>query len=175
MKTNIPLTRLNKLTDSEPSETLPYFKYYLGQCAFDELLPVQQKRLERLKTIWSLACSGSNNIQIQTQIRIKYGIEARQIAYDIKLAYQLHGELSKVDKAGRRVASIEYFDKISKAALKAEDYAAATKAREAADKLAGLHQDEEYTFTPEDFVKPTKRTYVIKSAQPIDTDYEDIP
>lgn len=175
MKTNIPLTRLNKLTDSEPSETLPYFRYYLGQVEFSELLPVQQKRLERLKTIWSLACSGATKHQIQKHIAKGYGIEDRQIAYDIKLSYQIHGELSKVDKDGRRVASIEYFDKISKAAFKDKEYAAATKAREAADTLAKLHKEEEYTFTPEDFVKPTKRVYEVKSAQPIDIDYEDVP
>jgi hypothetical protein len=174
MKTNIPLTRLNKLNEVDNSETTPYFKYYLGQCEFADLLPVQQKRFERLRTIWSLAVSGSNTTAIKRHIHKHYGIEDRQIAHDIKLAFQLHGELSRVDKDGRRAASIEYFDKLSKAAFKAEDFAAAAKAREAADKLAGLHTTEELGFTPEDFVKPTKRTYVIKSAQPIDIDYEDV-
>jgi len=175
MKTNIPLTRLNKLNEIESTDTLPYVRYYLGQCEWSELLPVQQKRFERLRTIWSLACSGSNNPAIQRHIHKHYGIEARQIAHDIKLAFQLHGELSRVDKDGRRAASSEYFDKLSKAAFKAEDYAAAAKAREAADKLAGLHSTEELGFTPEDFERPTKRTYVVKSAQPIDTDYEEVP
>lgn len=119
MKTNIPLTRLNKLNELESTETLPYVRYYLGQCEWSDLLAVQQKRFERLRTIWSLACSGSNNVAIKKHIHKHFGIEDRQIAHDIKLAFQLHGELSRVDKDGRRAASIEYFDKLSKAAFKA--------------------------------------------------------
>ncbi|UBM58235.1 hypothetical protein LAG90_15635 [Marinilongibacter aquaticus] len=148
--------RIQRLLKIDDSELTVYFKYYLNEIDFEDLLPSKQEKLQRFQKIWSMMCMGRTKEMIVNIIKKDHGIEQRQAEIDYRFTQKLYGKLNTVEVDGRRAASREYFDMLSQLALKDKQYIVAVSAREKADDLAGLHKEEKEGFDPAKFDNPSK-------------------
>lgn len=153
---------IKRLLKIEESDLEPYFKYYLGEVEFEELLPEQQEKLERFKKAWSWYVMGRTKQMIIDALKKDYNIKDRQAEYDLTASIFIHGRKEPVDKDGRRVASAEYFDLLSQLSTKEKKYDWAIVAREKADNCLQIHEKEKEGMNPDDFLKPAKIIFITK-------------
>lgn len=152
--------QLKKILKIEESELDIYYSYYLNEVKFEDLTSMQQEKLERFRKAWSWYSQGRTKEMIVAALIKDYKIEARQAEYDFKASIMIHGPKDEVDKDGRRVASVNYFDMISQMALADKNFHVATIAREKADDAAGLNDKENEGLNPLDFMKPAKIVFI---------------
>jgi hypothetical protein len=161
MKKRKTLGKVKSLLKEKDGDLDIYFKYYLGEVRFEDLSPLAKIKLERYNKAWSWYCMGRTKPMIIAGLKADYDIESRQAEYDFAVCIRLFGHLDQVDKDGRRVASVQYYDMLSLLAVKEKQYDVAVKARKEADILSGVYDNEDEGWGPEEWKKPTKVVYVV--------------
>lgn len=159
-KTKLKSRMVQKFLKIEESDIDVYYRFYLNEIAYTDLTKMQQEKLERYRKAWSWYSQGRTKEMIISALTKDYDIEARQAEYDYNTSIKIHGAKDIVDKDGRRVASMHYFDMLSQMALADKNFHAATIAREKADDAAGLNDTELEGINPLDFMKPSKIMFV---------------
>lgn len=152
--------RAKRLLKVDETKLDVYLQYYANELELEQMTAVQIEMLERYRKAWALVCLGRTQVMILGQLMKDYQIEERQARYILEESKMIHGQLDKVDKDGRRMASIAYYDLLANLAHQDKDYEAAANIREKADKLAKLHETEEQGWNPDDFKKPAKFIFV---------------
>ena len=137
-------------------------RYYLGEVDPECFTPTQREQLERYSKAWSWFCMGRSRSMIIELLKKDYDIKDRQANYDFVASLSLYGQLTDVEKAGRRVASIQYYDMVSQLALKEKNFEAAIKAKKEADQLAGVFDTDEEGWDPKFWEKPSKVVYNVQ-------------
>ena len=137
-------------------------RYYLGEVDPESFTATQREQLERYSKAWSWYCMGRTRSMIIELLKKDYDIKDRQANYDFVASLNLYGQLTDVEKAGRRVASIQYYDMVSQLALKEKNFEAAIKAKKEADNLSGVFETEEDGWNPKDWEKPSKVIYNVQ-------------
>ncbi len=160
MGKKLTMGRLKRLLKIDETKLDVYLQYYAGELELESFTPTQLEMLERYRKAWSLMSMGRPMQMVLSQLMREFQVEERQARYLIEESKIIHGELDRVDKDGRRAASIAYFDMISSQAFMDRNFEMAIKAREQADKLAKLHETDETGWSAEDFVKPAKFIFV---------------
>lgn len=152
--------RAKRLLKIDENKLDIYLQYYANEVDLEAMTAVQVEMLERYRKAWSLVCLGRTQSMILSQIMKDYRVEERQARYILEESKMIHGQLDQVDKDGRRMASIAYYDLLANMALQERDFEAAANIREKADKLAKLHESDEQGWNPDDFKKPAKFIFV---------------
>lgn len=149
-----------RLLKIDASKLDPYLQYYAGDLQLTDMSDTQVTMLERYRKAWALVCLGRTQQMILGQLMRDYQLEERQARYILEESKMIHGQLDQVDKDGRKMASIAYYDLLANLAHQAQDYEGAAKIREKADTLAGLHDPDEVGWNPDDFKKATKIVFI---------------
>lgn len=156
---------IQKFLKIEEGDLDVFYRYYLNEIKYTDLTKMQQEKLERYRKAWSWYSMGRTKEMILSALTKDYDIEIRQAEYDFNTAVKLHGSKDVVDKEGRKVASMHYFDMLSQMALADKDVHNATYAREKADVAAGIHEKEIEGINPLDFMKPSKIMFIAEFEQ----------
>lgn len=156
---------IQKFLKIEEGDLDVFYRYYLNEIKYTDLTKMQQEKLERYRKAWSWYSQGRTKEMVISALMKDYNIEIRQAEYDFNTSIQLHGSKDVVDKDGRRIASMHYYDMLSQMALAEKNIHAATIAREKADDAAGLNEKEIEGLNPLDFMKPTKIMFIAEFEQ----------
>ena len=87
---------------------------------------------------------------------------ARKIIKEAKIFFP---DLHTIDQDARRTASMNFYDRIAESALKEKDYSNAIRAKQKADELAGLGENENGQTLPEGAFNPGKAIMIPILAQ----------
>ncbi|OJJ21373.1 hypothetical protein BKI52_12505 [marine bacterium AO1-C] len=87
---------------------------------------------------------------------------ARKIIKEAKVFFP---DLHTIDQDARRMSSVSFYDRIAEAAFKDKNYSDAIRAKEKADKLAGLGENESGQALPEGAFNPGKAIMIPLLAQ----------
>jgi tetratricopeptide (TPR) repeat protein len=162
MKKKLMLGQLKKGLKIDNIELEVFLKYYLQEIKHEDLTSMQQEKLERYKKSWAMYSEGKTKDNILSTLELDYKIEYRQAQVDFATAIKLFGPIDTVDKDGRRLASMHFFDMLADLAKQEKNYEAAIKAKEAANKLSGIYEVETEGWDPRLWLKPSKTIYVTK-------------
>jgi hypothetical protein len=186
MKKNMPMKKVSKALGIDESKMMRYLHFYQGDVSYapDENKPnlpslteTERESLDRYRLCWEQLCMGRTEMMIRTMLTKEHGIEDRRARDIVIETYFLYGTVSKADKEGKRRASIEYYRML--AALlqnKDKNYEAAGRMMEKADKLEGLHEQEQMQLDPDQFKTAATLVFVNnlnvlkKNKKDLDTD-----
>jgi len=162
MKKNLMLGQLKKGLNIDQIELEVFVKYYLQELKKEDLTDLQQEKLERFRKAWAMYSDGKTKDFIVKALMLDYQIEYRQALTDFASSVKLFGPIETVDKDGRRVASMHFFDMLADLAREQKDYDLAIKAKTEADKRAGIFEVETEGWDPSVWLKATKTVYITK-------------
>ena len=151
------LARLKNKLQVEPDKLDKYMDHYLNGTPLDEDGVVM---LERYRKAWSWLSMGRPYETILSMLMKEYKLQERQCRYIMAESVFLHGNVSQLDKAGKKVASAAFYRLIANMAMLGQEFDAATRAWEKADKLEGLMDEEDAGWDPEAFTKPSKFVFI---------------
>ncbi|QHV97954.1 hypothetical protein [Spirosoma endbachense] len=157
MSKKMSLVRMKNKLQIDPDKMDKYLEHYHNGTPLDGEGVMM---LERYRKAWSWLSMGRPYESIISMLMKEYGLQERQARYIISESVFLHGNVNHLDKAGKKVASANFFRMVANLALMERDYDAATKAWEKADKLEGLNEEEEAGWDPDAFSKPSKIVFI---------------
>lgn len=151
------LARLKNKLQIEEDRMDKYLSFYYEN---KELDPEDMAMLDRYRKAWSWLSMGRPFDVVLAMLTKEYAIQDRQARNIISEAVYLHGHTSQLDKAGKKVASANFYRMVANLAVFEKQFEAASRAWEKADKLEGLMDEEEVGLDPEDFMKPGKFIFI---------------
>lgn len=157
MKKNASLAKLKNKLQLDQDKMDKYLDHYHNGTPLDE---EGMAMLERYRKAWSWLSMGRPYEAILAMLMKDYSLQERQARYIVSEAVFLHGNVGHLDKAGKKVASANFFRLVANLAMMERDYDAATRAWEKADKLEGLHEEEDAGWDPDAFTKPGKFIFI---------------
>jgi len=169
MSNKISLERAKRIMKVDDTKLERYLGYYFGDILLESdpntpnvkyLSEIERVMLAKYQRVYELFDIGRTDSMIRQFLTKTYDIKERQ-AYDlVREAYVLYGITGTADKEGKRRAAINYYMTLSQVAFKDKMYDSAIRAKEKADKLEGLFDDDNEGLDPEDFKKPTKVVFI---------------
>lgn len=151
------LARVKNQLQIDPDKLDKYLEYYrTGK----ELDPEGMAMIEKYRKAWSWLSMGRPYDAILSMLMREYRLQERQCRYILAEAVVIHGHISPLDKAGKKVASANFYRMVANLALMNQEYDAASKAMEKADKLEGLYDEEAQGWDPDAFSKPGKFVFI---------------
>jgi hypothetical protein len=169
MSKKISLERAKRIMKVDDTKLERYLGYYFGDILLEadpnipdakHLTDIERQMLAKYQRIYELFDIGRTDTMIRQFLTKTYDIQERQAYELVREAYLLYGVTGTADKEGKRRAAINYYMTLSQVAFKDKNYEAAIRAKEKADKLEGLFDEDNEGLDPEDFKKPTKVIFV---------------
>ena len=169
MSNKISLERAKRIMKVDDTKLERYLGYYFGDILLEadpktpnakHLTDIERQMLGKYQRIYELFDIGRTDTMIRQFLMKTYDVQERQAYELVREAYLLYGVTGTSDKEGKRRAAINYYMTLSQVAFKDKNYEAAIRAKEKADKLEGLFDEDNEGLDPEDFKKPTKIIFV---------------
>ncbi|RAJ94212.1 hypothetical protein LX87_04097 [Larkinella arboricola] len=157
MAKKLSLAKLKQKLQLDEHKMDKFLSYYHNGTPLND---EEAAMLEKYRKAWSWLSMGRTFEATISLVMKEYNIQERQARYIISEAVFLHGQTSRLDKAGKKVASANFYRLLAQLAMMKEDYDAAGKLTEKADKLEGLMDDETVGMNPDDFMKPGKFVFI---------------
>lgn len=157
MKKTTSLAKLKNKLQIDPDKMDKYLDHYHNGTPLDA---DGITMLERYRKAWSWLSMGRQYDTIISMLMKEYGLQERQARYIISESVFLHGNVNHLDKAGKKVASANFYRLLANLAMMKEDFDAAGRLAEKADKMEGLMDEEEAGWDPDAFVKPGKFVFI---------------
>lgn len=157
MAKKMSLTKLKQKLKLDEHKMDKFLSYYHNGTPLE---PDELEMLEKYRKAWAWLSMGRTFEATISMVMKEYSIQERQARYIISETVFLHGQVSSLDKAGRKVASANYYRLLAQLAMMKEDYDAAGKLTEKADRLEGLLDADAIGHDPEDFMKPGKFVFI---------------
>ena len=169
MSNKLSLDRAKRILKIDDTKLEKYLGYYFGdiQREPDALRPsaksltdTEREQLSKYERIYELFDIGRTDSMIRSFLIKTYNVKERQAYELVREAYVLYGITGVADKEGKRRAAINYYTTLSQVAFKEKQFDSAIRAKEKADKLEGLFDEDDNGLNPEDFKKATKVIFI---------------